>query len=170
MPIVPYSLYHFGGSQVTRNPSDQGSEPQFRTPEKGALEKKPAGDAGNGPETVLVVDDEEMVIEVIEDLFQLLGYRVLKAESGKEALEVYEENKEEIDMVVLDMIMPGMGGGEIYDRMKALNPQVKVLLSSGYTLDGQAAEILNRGCNGFIQKPFKIRELSEKLRDILAEK
>ena len=167
MPIVPYSLYRFGGAQVSRKPCHQGSEPQFKGPEKEALIRKPGGDTINVPETVLVVDDEEMIIEVIEDLFDLLGYRVLKAGSGKEALEIYEGNKDQIDMVVLDMIMPGLSGGETYDGLRAINPEVKVLLSSGYSLDGQAAEILDRGCNGFIQKPFKVKELSEKLRDIL---
>ena len=70
-------------------------------------------------------------------------------------------------MVLLDMAMPDMGGGETYDKMKAVNPGVKVLLSSGYSREGEATEILNRGCNGFIQKPFNIRELSQKIREIL---
>lgn len=70
-------------------------------------------------------------------------------------------------MVILDMIMPHMGGGETYDRVKEINRNVKVLLSSGYSIDGEATEILNRGCNGFIQKPFNIKELSLKIREIL---
>jgi two-component system, cell cycle sensor histidine kinase and response regulator CckA len=65
------------------------------------------------------------------------------------------------------MIMPDMGGGETFDRLKRVNPDVKVLLSSGYSVDGQAKEILDRGCNGFIQKPFHIQELSQELRRIL---
>ena len=80
------------------------------------------------------------------------------------------ENKESIDLVILDMIMPDMGGGEAYDRIKEINPRVKVLLSSGYSIDGQATEIMKRGCDGFIQKPFKADELSEKLKKILAKK
>jgi len=70
-------------------------------------------------------------------------------------------------MVALDMIMPDMGGGETYNRLKEINPDVKVLLSSGYSLDGQAREILDRGCSGFIQKPFRLKRLSQKLREIL---
>jgi len=70
-------------------------------------------------------------------------------------------------MVVLDLIMPEMGGGETYDRLKEMDPNVKVLLSSGYSLDGQATEILKRGCDGFIQKPFQLKDLSEKLRQII---
>ena len=130
-------------------------------------EKRSAGDPLRGSETVLFVDDEDMIIEVAEELLKWLGYKTLIAGSGKEAIEIYEAHKERIDMVILDMIMPDMGGSEAYDRLKHINPEVKVLLSSGYTIDGAASEIVNRGCNGFIQKPFKIKELSQKLREIL---
>ena len=130
-------------------------------------EKKPAGDILKGSETVLFVDDEEMIIEVAEQLLKRLGYKVLTARSGKEAIKIYEENFQQIDIVVLDMIMPDMGGGETYDGFKMLNSKVKVLLSSGYSVNGQATEILDRGCNGFIQKPFRMKELSQKLREIL---
>ena len=70
-------------------------------------------------------------------------------------------------MVILDMIMPGMSGGDTYDSLKEINPDVKTLLSSGYSISGQATEILERGCNGFIQKPFNMRDLSIKIREIL---
>ncbi len=87
--------------------------------------------------------------------------------SGRDALELYKENQDKIDLVVLDMIMPGMSGGETYDRLKGINPNVKVLLSSGYSMDGQASEILKCGCSGFIQKPFRMRHLSQIIREIL---
>jgi len=92
---------------------------------------------------------------------------VLEANGGKEAVKVYEKNKNRIDMVILDMIMPEMGGSEAYDRMKEINRDVKALLSSGYSIHGQATEILKRGCDGFIQKPFGMQELSEKIIEIL---
>ncbi len=130
-------------------------------------EKNPAGDTLRGTETVLFVDDEDMIIEVAKEVLENLGYNVLTARSGKEAIEIYEENKEHIDIVLLDMIMPNMSGSDTYDRMKAIDPDIKVLLSSGYSIDGQATEILDRGCNGFIQKPFKMKELSQKLRQVL---
>ena len=133
-------------------------------------EKKPAGDTVRGSETVLFIDDEDMIIEVAEELFEQLGYKLLIARSGKEAIETYEKNKELIDIVLLDMIMPDMSGSDTYDRMKELDPDIKVLLSSGYSLEGRATEILDRGCNGFIQKPFKMKELSQKLREILDKK
>ena len=132
--------------------------------------KQQAGETLKGVETILFVDDENMVTEVAEDLLKLLGYKVFIAGSGQEAVKIYEENKERIDLVILDMIMPDMSGGETYDRLKNFDREVKVLLSSGYSINGQATEILDRGCKGFIQKPFKLKELSRKLREILDEK
>ncbi|PQP32840.1 oxidoreductase, partial [Desulfobacteraceae bacterium SEEP-SAG10] len=84
---------------------------------------------------------------------------------AKVPIEIYQANKNEINIVILDMIMPDMGGGETYDRLKKINPEIRVLLSSGYSIDGQASEIMNRGCNGFIQKPFNVEQLSRKIRD-----
>jgi len=72
-----------------------------------------------------------------------------------------------IDLVILDMVMPGMGGGAAFDALRAINPAVKIILSSGYSVDGVARTILDRGCNGFIQKPFLLAELSRKIREIL---
>jgi len=120
-----------------------------------------------GAGTILLVDDEEMVLDVGAQLLKALGYTVLEARGGTEAVEVYRENKDKIDMVLLDMIMPDMGGGEAYDTMKEINPDIKVLLSSGYDIDGKAREILERGCDAFIQKPFTMRELSGRIREIL---
>ena len=123
-----------------------------------------------GSGTILFVDDEKLILKVGGALLERLGYTVFKAADGREALEIYETKKDEVDLVVLDMIMPHMGGGETYDRIKEFNPNVKVLLSSGYSIDSQARQILSRGCNGFIQKPFTMRELSVTLKEILDEK
>jgi CheY-like chemotaxis protein len=120
-----------------------------------------------GSETILLVDDEDMVLDAGGKMLEALGYSVLAAKSGPEATEIYQKYEDTIHMVILDMIMPQMGGGETYDRLKEQDPEVKVLLSSGYSLDGQAHEILDRGCDGFIQKPFDLRHLSRKLREIL---
>ncbi len=132
-----------------------------------AKQKEFPEDILKGTETVLLVDDEEIIIDVGEQMLKTMGYKVLLARSGKKAIEVYKKNLGKIDMVILDMIMPGVGGGETYDKIKEINPKVKVLLASGYSIDGQATEILERGCDGFIQKPFNIKELSQKLRAIL---
>jgi len=121
-----------------------------------------------GNETILLVDDEETVLDVGIEILQWLGYTVFSARSGKEALSIMKESNDRIDLVILDMIMPEMGGGKAFDLIKQLQPGQKVLLSSGYSLSGEARQILNRGCNGFIQKPFDIKTLSCKIREILA--
>ena len=127
-------------------------------------------DVRHGDETVLLVDDEDVIIKVSMEILNTLGYQVLTARSGKEAIEVYKKNKDKIDLIILDMIMPDMGGGKVYDRIKEINPDIKVLLSTGYSIEGQATEILKRGCNGFIKKPFNIKELSHKIREVLNNK
>jgi len=136
--------------------------------EKNVQEQKASPSALTlGTESILLVDDEEMIIEVGQEILQEMGYKVFLARTGREAVEVYNDNKQEIDMVILDMIMPDMGGGEAYDKMKEIHPGVKVLLSSGYSVEGQASEILARGCNGFIQKPFSAKQLSQTIRQVL---
>jgi PAS domain S-box-containing protein len=119
-------------------------------------------------ETVLVVDDEETVLEVAAEILQRMNYQVLKARSGKEALAILRKSPDRIRAVLLDLIMPDMGGGETFDRIREIAPSIKVLLSSGYCLDGQASEILARGCDGFIQKPYQASELSARLRALLS--
>ena len=123
-----------------------------------------------GTETVLLIDDEDVILEVGRALLEAMGYRVLTARDGKEAIELYKNNRDRIDLVILDIVMPRMGGGEAYDKMKEISPNVKVLLSSGYSIDSQAKEILARGCDAFIQKPFGMLELSQKIREVLQNK
>lgn len=147
-------------------------------------EKEAEGKVQNGSETVLLVDDEDMIIDVGKAMLEKLGYHVLTAKTGMEAIDILDNLNAEAtsgpdglrhraaplpDLVILDMIMPGMGGGETYDKLKSINPRIKVLLSSGYSMDGQASKILERGCNGFIQKPFNIKDLSKSMRKILTE-
>ena len=124
----------------------------------------------NGTETVLLADDEDEIIDVSQAVLKKLGYEILIARGGKEAIKVYRKNRKKIDIVILDMIMPDMGGGDVYDRLKEINPKIRVLLSSGYSIDGQASEILARGCNGFIQKPFNLKQLSRKIGEVLDRK
>ena len=120
-----------------------------------------------GNETVLLVDDEEGPIMVEELLLKELGYKVIPAKSGKEAIQLYQENEDLLGVVALDMIMPEMSGKETYERLKEINPNVKVLLVSGYSLNKQIEELIELGCNGFIQKPFDILQLSQELRAVL---
>ncbi|MFC1798738.1 PAS domain S-box protein [Thermodesulfobacteriota bacterium] len=123
-----------------------------------------------GEETVLLVDDEQMIIDVGHKVLERLGYTVLTARGGQEAVRCFQENKDKIDLVILDLIMPDQGGSETYDMLKKLDPKIKVLLSSGYSINGQAVDIMKRGCEGFIQKPFNMKELSEKIRLVLDKK
>jgi two-component system cell cycle sensor histidine kinase/response regulator CckA len=136
--------------------------------EKEVIEEKKLPEAVlKGTETVFLVDDEDIIVGIGDKILKRMGYDVITAKNGKEAIELYKENKARVDIVVLDMIMPEMGGGETYDRLKEINPNVKVLLSSGYSIEGQANEIIKRGCDGFIQKPFRMRLLSRKIREVL---
>jgi PAS domain S-box-containing protein len=163
-----------GGHINVYSEKDQGTTFNFYLPASSlevASEAKPVAPAlRKGRETVLLIDDEEMIIDVGCGLLSELGYTVIPARSGQEALDIYRQRQAEIDIVVMDMIMPGMGGGETFDRLKQINPHIKVLLSSGYSINGQASQIMDRGCNGFIQKPFNIKQLSAKLREILDKK
>ncbi|MCJ7833151.1 MAG: response regulator, partial [Deltaproteobacteria bacterium] len=136
--------------------------------EKQWIEEKTVPDEVlKGIENILLVDDQDAVLNVGEALLKKLGHTVFTAKSGEEAITFYGKNKDQIDLVILDMVMPVMGGGETYTDLKKINPEVKVILSSGYSLNGQAVKILKNGCNGFIQKPFTIGELSRKIRDVL---
>jgi PAS domain S-box-containing protein len=124
----------------------------------------------SGKETILLVDDEANVINVTEEMLKSVGYQVLTARNGMEAIETFKKHRASIDLVILDMIMPGLGGGEAFDCIKAIEPATCVLLSSGYSINGEAKEIMNRGCNGFIQKPYNLAQLSEKLNAILGNR
>jgi PAS domain S-box-containing protein len=121
----------------------------------------------HGSGTVLFVEDEEMVLEIGIEVLKASGYAVLEARNGREAVETYEANMDRIDLVILDIVLPDIGGGEVFDRIKDANPNAKVLLSSGYSIEGQATAILGRGCDGFLQKPFRTQELFSKMREIL---
>jgi CheY-like chemotaxis protein len=138
-----------------------------------ASEDEPSEDAQDddmlvkGKERILLVDDEEGPVLVEELMLKELGYTVLTARSGKEALDLYRSNIDDLDLVALDMIMPEKSGKATYEELKKIDPGIKVLLVSGYSLNKQVEELISQGCNGFIQKPFDIIELSQKLREIL---
>jgi PAS domain S-box-containing protein len=120
-----------------------------------------------GSETVLLVDDEQLIIDVGRALLKKLGYHVVIANSGLEAVEKVTDRGDDIDLVILDLIMPGLDGGKTFDRIREIRPKLPVLLASGYAINEQATEIMRRGCNGFIQKPFNVAELSQKIRTIM---
>ena len=122
-----------------------------------------------GTETILLVDDENMIIDVGKAMLERLGYQVVIANGGQQAIEILSKQEGVIDLVILDLIMPKMDGGKTFDHIRKIQPSMPVILSSGYAINGQANEIMDRGCNGFIQKPFNLSELSQKIRQILEE-
>jgi two-component system, cell cycle sensor histidine kinase and response regulator CckA len=130
-------------------------------------ERETAGEAVGGRETILLVDDEEVIRKVGQEMLCSLGYQVMLAQGGEEAVELYQQNRDKIQLVILDMVMPGMGGAQVFDRLREINPQARVLLSSGYSVHGQAQKILERGCNAFLQKPYVLNELAERVRTVL---
>jgi len=121
-----------------------------------------------GNESVLLVDDEQRVRTVGEEICRTLGYSVMTVASGKEALKIYKAKQESINLVILDMIMPEMNGLETFVELKKLNPDIKVLLSTGYSIDAKAQKMLKNGCKGYILKPYNVIDFSHKLREVLA--
>jgi PAS domain S-box-containing protein len=120
---------------------------------------------GNG--TLMLVEDEELVRDVAVSMLEYLGYQVIPTKGGKEAIQVYQQHWERIDLVILSMVMPDMNGVSTVNALKSLNSDVRILLSSGYSENGQAAEMLGLGCCGFIQKPFQLATLSQKIVEAL---
>ena len=120
-----------------------------------------------GTETILIVDDEDIIRQLGADILEDVGYKIILASRGEEAIRLYQQQGQNIDLVILDVVMPGMGGKETFRKLKEINPKIKVLLSSGYSTDGEVGEILKEGVEGMVQKPYKDEELIEKVREIL---
>jgi PAS domain S-box-containing protein len=133
-------------------------------------ERKTADELQRGKGTILLIDDEDMILDVGSQMLAGLGYTVFTARGGRNGIDIYAEKTHEIDLVILDLIMPDMGGNVTFDRLREINPFVKVLLSSGYSLDGQAKDIMEKGCKGFIQKPFTLETLSQRVSGILDQR
>ncbi|HTZ40446.1 MAG TPA: PAS domain S-box protein [Syntrophales bacterium] len=158
------NIYSEEGKGTTFNlflPATDKAAVKETVPPKGLLE---------GTETILFVDDEDVIIDVNREILESLGYKVVSAKSGQEAIDVYRKLRGKIDLIILDMIMPGMDGEETYDGLKAVNADVRVILSSGYSKNEQAKAILEKGCQAFIQKPFSISDLSMTIRQVLDKK
>ncbi len=123
--------------------------------------------AEGGPETILVVDDEETIRMLVKDILEDIGYHVLAAADGSQALEIYRGKTAQIDLVILDMTMPGMGGRETFEKLKEFNPGVRAILSTGYSEDERARQMLAMGVKAFVQKPYRIDDLASAVRRIL---
>lgn len=120
-----------------------------------------------GEETILLVDDEEYVLDVAKRQLERLGYKAITAVDGIEAVDIYKKKKKKIDLVLLDMVMPNLAGKDTYRELKNINPDIKVVLISGFSQNAKATELLKEGALAFIQKPFKLYELSKTLAGVL---
>jgi len=133
---------------------------------KAKQEKELEADVADGTGTVLVVEDEEEVFNVTQGMLERLGYRVIGAKTGKAAVHIAETFEGQIDLALLDIHLPDMEGGDVYPLIMKVRPNLKVIIFSGYTVDGLARRILNAGAQDFIQKPFSFETLSKKLKKV----
>ncbi len=162
---------HMGGiyltSELGKGSIFQIYLPFYKEQDKSFPETQPETKIPRGEGFILLVDDESIIRELSSTLLQQLGYQVKAVSNGQEAIDYYQQHSKEIDLVVLDMIMPGMNGPETYALMKDINPRVKVMISSGYGRDGKVQELMKNGVVGFVQKPFRIQELASEVANAI---
>ena len=132
--------------------------------------KKAKAEVTTGTGTILMIEDEDVVIEVTQAMLEMLGYRVMVAKTGKDAIHIAETFDGQIDLVLLDVKLPDIDGRNLYPLIMKARSNQKVIVCSGYSIDGPAREILDEGAQDFIQKPFSVTTLSEKLKEVLEGK
>ncbi|MBU0993430.1 MAG: PAS domain S-box protein [Proteobacteria bacterium] len=164
---------HKGAITVNSKPG-QGSTFYVYLPiiEETAVLEKPAprtSESNGNTALILVVDDEEMIRMLAGEILHALGYEVITCKDGNEAVATYQKDWERIHLVILDLVMPGISGAETFAALRRINPLSKVLLSSGYSIDGQAQSLLDGGALDFIQKPFTISQLTAKVAEALKQ-
>lgn len=120
-----------------------------------------------GTETILLVDDEKSILDTGKDTLNLYGYEILTAGNGEQAIDIYQVHREKIHLIVLDLIMPGMGGKKCLKDLIAINPRVKVLMTSGYSTSQQVEELIDEGAAGFINKPYRVDDLLANIRKVI---
>lgn len=125
-------------------------------------------DKGGGQETILLVEDEEMLLQLMKTLLEAKGYKVLTAEDGLEAIDVFSRHKDEVALVISDMGLPKLGGWEAFQKMKEIRSDVNVILASGYFDFNLKAEMIKAGAIDFVQKPYDPDEISEKIREVIS--
>lgn len=114
-----------------------------------------------------MIEDEKMVMDVLRAILEKLGYRILEAKTGKEAVDIAKSFDGQVDLALLDIKLPDMSGEKVYPLIMEARPELRELVCSGYAIDGPVQGILNAGAQGFIQKPFRVQELSQKIKEIL---
>ena len=127
----------------------------------------PPKDSAGKPVSVLIIDDDEMSLEVLSEMIEELDYEVHRANTGKKGFEIYAENSSEIALVLLDMVMPDLDCETVFLGLRKINPECKVLLSTGMDMNDEAENMLELGCEGYIQKPCSLEELEKKIRSII---
>ena len=120
----------------------------------------------NRQPVILFADDDKSCLDISVQMLQRLGYTVLQARNGQEAVDVYKNNQDSVDLVILDMKMPH-NGGHTFDQLRKINADLRIILTSGFTEDYRIRQLIKQGCNGFLQKPFDLKILSQKIRDAL---
>jgi len=143
---------------------------EAREEDKKEVVSKPTVELATGEGTILVIEDEEPLVEMFKQILERLGYRVLQAKTGKEAVELAKTFDGQIDLALLDIKLPDIPGDKVYPLIMEARPNLKVIVCSGYAIDGPAQEILDAGAEGFVQKPFLISTLAEKLKEVLGGK
>ena len=114
--------------------------------------------------TILVVEDEESLRILLKETLEYLGYNVYQASNGREAVKLYSDIKDKVDLIILDMVMPEMNGEETFYKLREINPDARIILSSGYSVDEKTRELIGKGALGFIQKPYRVNEIEEALK------
>ena len=135
--------------------------------EKTSAEPCSSEAACNGDETILVVDDDDAVLNLGQNILERFGYSALKAKSGEAAVPIYKQQKEDIDLVILDLNMPGMGGQNCLEELIRFDPEIKVIIASGYPPDDEIKKILESVAGGYIAKPYRITDMMQKVRELL---
>lgn len=120
--------------------------------------------------TILVVDDDEMILDVMSEMLGMLGYKVLTADNGLTAIDIYRRRSESVDLVLLDIIMPKLNGDEVFERLKLINPDIKVICASGYCAEKTIEKMMKGGCCGYFPKPVNFTELSKHVHKVMKKK
>ena len=116
---------------------------------------------------ILLVDDEELVAEMATEMLQSLGYEVVVCRNGREAVEVFQSSWQDFQLVILDMVMPQLGGKDTFRALRSIHPGANIILSSGFSVEGEAQELLNAGAFSFLQKPYQKSELAQAVEEAL---